>query len=106
LTLLPEIDAMNGENRDDDGTLKDDLSEDDASEDALTETIVLSEVEEDPVGDTSIEISIEKLVEKLEASDSEDVHHRAEIRRKLEELREQRERELDSTFNFNVDEDI
>lgn len=97
---------MNGENRDDNSVPEDDLSEDDVAEDLLTETVVLSEVEEDPVGDTSIEISIEKLVEKLEASDGEDVHHRAEIRRKLEELREQREQELDSTFNFNLDEDI
>jgi hypothetical protein len=104
--LLPEIDAMNGENRDDDSALEDDLAEDDASEDLLTETVVLSEVDDDTIGDTSIEISIEKLVEKLEASDSEDVHHRAEIRRKLEELREQRERELDNTFNFNLDDEI
>ncbi|MCP4335649.1 MAG: hypothetical protein GY785_23615 [Gammaproteobacteria bacterium] len=97
---------MNGEKRDDDGILEDDLSEDDSSEDVSTETIVLSEVDDDAIGDTTIEMSIEKLVEKLEASDSEDVHRRAEIRRKLEELREQREKELDSTFNFNLDDDI
>jgi len=92
---------MNGENSE-----PDDVLEDDSSEDLLTETVVLTEVDEDPIGDTSIEMNIEKLVEKLEASDSEDVHHKAEIRRKLEDLREQQEKELDSTFNFNLDEDI
>jgi hypothetical protein len=51
-------------------------------------------------------MSIEKLEEKLNASDDEDVHRRAEIRRRLEDLREQREQELDSTFNFNLDDEV
>ncbi len=50
-------------------------------------------------------MDIERLVAKLDASDSEDVHRKAEIRHKLEELREKREQELDSTFNINLDED-
>ena len=102
---------MNGKNIDDDDVQRD-VSPDDgegldnvASDASLTETVVLSEVDEDPVGDSTIEMDIEKLVEKLDASDSDDVHRRAEIRRRLEELREQREQELDSTFNFNMDED-
>lgn len=91
---------MNGKNDD----LDDDLDEE-SSED-LTSTVVISEDGADDVGgDTTIEMDIEKLVAKLDASDSEDVHRRAEIRRRLEELREQREAELDSTFNFNLDED-
>lgn len=92
---------MNGENDDDIDTL-----DDDSSDEALTTTVVLSEDEgDDDVGST-IEMDIEKLVAKLDASDSEDVHRRAEIRRRLEELREQREQELDTTFNFNLDDDI
>ena len=80
--------------------------DDDAVDETLTETVVLSDDPDDVVtGDTTIEMDIENLVAKLEASDSEDVHRRAEIRRKLEDLREQREQELDSTFNFNMDED-
>lgn len=92
---------MNGKNSEPDEVL-----EDDSSEDLMTETVVLTEVDDDTIGDTSIEMSIEKLVEKLDASDEEDVHRRAEIRRKLEDLREQREQELDGTFNFNLDDDI
>ena len=80
--------------------------DDDAVDETLTETVVLSDDPDDVVtGDTTIEMDIENLVAKLEASDSEDVHRRAEIRRKLEDLREQREQELDSTFNFNMNED-
>lgn len=85
---------------------EDDVLDDDSSDEALAETVVLSDDPDDIVtGDTTIEMDIENLVAKLEASDSEDVHRRAEIRRKLEDLREQRERDLDSTFNFNMDED-
>lgn len=85
---------------------EDEVLDDDSSDEALTDTVVLSDDLDDIVtGDTTIEMDIENLVAQLEASDSEDVHRRAEIRRKLEDLREQREQELDSTFNFNMDED-
>jgi hypothetical protein len=99
--LLLETDAMNGENNDLDEELDDDSSED------LTSTVIISEDDDDDDvgGDTTVEMDIERLVAKLDASDKEDVHRRAEIRRRLEELRELREQELDSTFNFNLDED-
>jgi len=93
---------MNGKNDD-----IDDGPDEDVIDDSMAATVVISEDgSDDDVGaDTTIEMNIERLVAKLDASDSEDVHRRAEIRRKLEELREQREQELDSTFNFNLDED-
>ena len=92
---------MNGE--------KDNFDEeviDETTDDSLTATVVITEDDDDIVtGDSTVEMDIEKLVAKLDASDEEDVHRRAEIRRKLEELREQREQELDSTFNFNFDDE-
>ena len=92
---------MNGE--------KDNLDEeviDETTDDSLTATVVITEDDDDIVtGDSTVEMDIEKLVAKLDASDEKDVHRRAEIRHKLEELQEQRERELDSTFNFNFDDD-
>ena len=88
---------------------KDKLDEeviDETTDDSLTATVVITEDDDDIVtGDSTVEMDIEKLVAKLDASDEEDVHRRAEIRRKLEELREQREQELDSTFNFNFDDE-
>lgn len=79
--------------------------EDEVVEEELTETIVLTETDDDDDGDLSTEINVEKLLAKLESSDSDDVHRRAEIRHRLEELREQRESELDSTFNISFDDD-
>jgi hypothetical protein len=102
---------MIGKEKDDEVVSNDELPDDELSDesdadDTLAETVVLSDDDDDvSVGDSTIEMDIEKLVAKLDASDSEDVHHRAEIRRKLEELRELREQELDSTFNFNLDDD-
>jgi hypothetical protein len=100
--LWPETDAMNGENDD----IDDDL-DDDSSDETLSATAILADADDDDDlgGDTTIEMDIERLVAKLDAVDSEDVHRRAEIRRRLEDLREQRQQELDSTFNFNLDDD-
>ncbi|MBT8087154.1 MAG: hypothetical protein KJO46_03930 [Gammaproteobacteria bacterium] len=87
---------MNGE--DDDIIDGNDTDDDDDLDD-------LDEMDSDNIGDLSVELNIEELTAKLAASDSEDVHRRAEIRRRLEELRELREQELDSTFNFKFDDD-
>lgn len=92
---------MNGENED----IDDDLDVD-SSDDSLTATVVMTDDDEDDNVDSTLEMDIENLVAKLEASDKDDVHRRAEIRRRLEDLREQREQELDNTFNFNLDDDI
>ena len=93
------------DNEKEDDNLDDELSED-TSEDALVDTVVMSDDEGDTsVGDSTVEMDIERLVAKLEDIDSEDVHRRAEIRHKLEELRELREQELDSTFNISLDDD-
>jgi hypothetical protein len=61
---------------------------------------------DETVGDLSAQFRVDELVAKLDKSD--DVEHRRQIRRRLEELREQREyeKDLDSTFNFNLDEDL
>ncbi len=92
---------MNGEERD-----KKDVSEEEAVDDQLTDTVVISEDDDDNVGDLSVELNVEELVAKIEADEDEDTHRKAEVRRRLEELNEQREKELDSTFNFNLDEDV
>ena len=95
---------MSGKDNDNENATLDDES----SEDTLAETIVMSDDNDDldvSVGDSTVEMDIEKLVAKLEDVDSEDVHRRAEIRHKLEELRELREQELDGTFNISLDDE-
>ena len=103
---------MNGEERDTKDVAEEDVADEQLTDtvvigdDQMTETVVITEDDVDDVGDLSVELNVEKLVEKLESADEEDVHHKAEVRRKLEELNEQREKELDSTFNFNLDDDL
>lgn len=65
------------------------------------------EEEEVDVSDMSAEINIEELVSKLDATDDDDVARRRAIKRRIEELRELREteRDLDSTYNFDFDDD-
>jgi hypothetical protein len=73
------------------------------------DTIVLEDVSDiGNVGDISVEINVEELVAKIEAGEGDDAEHKKEIHRRLEELNEERrvEEELDSTFNFNLDDDL
>jgi hypothetical protein len=78
--------------------------------DSSEETIVLSEdaADIDTVGDFTGEIAVEKLVAKVEAGEVDGADKEKEVHRRLEELNEQRriEKELDSTFNFNLDDDL
>lgn len=84
--------------------LDDDIEDDDLDDDDDVEDID----DEDNIGDISVEINVEELVAKLEATDSDDVARKREIRRRLEELEEMRRssEDLDSTFDFNLDDDL
>lgn len=97
---------MNREEGDINDVPENESQEEDSSEEDLTATVVLTEVEEDDLSDLSAELNVEELMAKLEASDAEDVHRKAEIRRRLEVLREKKFAELDSTYNFNLDDDL
>ena len=78
--------------------------------DSTEETIVLSEdaADIDTVGDFTGEIAVEKLVAKIESGAVDAEEKEKEVHRRIEELNEQRkiDSELDSTFNFNMDEDL
>ncbi len=62
----------------------------------------------DNVGDISVEINIEELVAKIEDTDGDEAVKKKEIHRRMEALNEERQedKELDSTFNFNLDDDL
>lgn len=74
------------------------------------DTIVLSDdaADIDTVGDFTAELDIEKLVEKIESGEADGEAKEKEVHRRLEEVNEQRQvdEELDSTYNFNLDEDL
>lgn len=77
------------------------------------DTVVLSDdaldIDDDDDDDSdSAEINIKQLVAKIEAGEGDADKHKKEIRRRLDEIAEQRriEKELESTFNFNLDDDF
>ena len=61
----------------------------------------------DNIGDVSVEINVEELIAELEGSADSSAARKKEVRRRLEEIREQREamRELEDTFSFDLNDD-
>ena len=91
----------------DDAAVDEELSEE-LSEEIPEETVVLPETENsDNVGDVSVEINVEELVAEIEASQGDDTHKKKEIRRRLEEVQEQKQAsdEIGDTFNIDLNED-
>ena len=83
--------------------------DDDVEEEASEVTSVSEDdVDDDNIGDISVEINVEELVAKIEASGSDDVSRKREIRKRLEDLEERRRNndDLDSTYDFNLDDDL
>jgi len=82
----------------------DDVEENASPEDTVVLTEDLDDIDE--LGDTTTELNVDELVAKLDKED--DAARRKEIHRRLEELAEQRREaaELDSTYNFNLDDDV
>ncbi len=82
--------------------------EEELSEEIPEETVVLPETENsDNVGDVSVEINVEELVAEIEASQGDDAHKKKEIRRRLEEIQEQKQAsdQIGDTFNIDLNED-
>lgn len=92
---------MNGEKDD-----RNDMPVESRAEEEIAEADVLAEVEDDNVGDLSVELNVEELVAKIEEDEAEEAHQKAELRRKLERMQEQHDAEMDSTYNFNLDDDV
>ena len=84
----------------------DDDVDDDIESPNETDTIVMSDDLDDDDNDISLEINVDKLVAKIDADN--DAAHKKEVHRRLEELEEKRriEEELDSTYNFNLDDEL
>lgn len=84
----------------------DDVELDDDSDDE--DTVVFStQKDSDNVGDVSVEINVEELIAEFESLQNSDAARKKEIRRRLEEIREQREamKELEDTFSFDLNDD-
>ena len=91
------------------GGLDEDVEKEDLEENESDAEISADAIDEDDnVGDISVEINVEELVAKLEATDSDDVARQREIRQRLDELEDQRKasEDLGSTYNFNLDDEL
>ena len=72
------------------------------------DTVVFSNAKNsDNIGDVSVEINVEELIAEFESSQNAEVARKKEIRRRLEEIWEQRQamKELEDTFSFDMNED-
>ncbi len=72
------------------------------------ETVVMPETtNSDNVGDVSVEINVEELVAELESSQGDDANKKEEIRRRIDEIQEQRRaaQEMGDTYNIDLDDD-
>ena len=65
----------------------------------LDDTVTLT----DNVGDVSVEINVEELLADIEATNDKDVHRKKEIRRRLEEMAE--EKSFEDTYAIDVDDE-
>lgn len=72
------------------------------SEDDFTETVVLADQEPtDNVGDVSVEINVEQLIADIEGEKDEDSSRKQALRRKLEDMAE--ERSFEDTYAVEFD---
>ena len=89
------------------GEIIDDEELDDVAED-VAEDVELDDDDLANVGDISVEINVDELVAKIEADDDDGASGKKEVHRRMEALNEQRkvEEDVDSTFNFNLDDEL
>jgi hypothetical protein len=93
---------MNGDTDDP----SDEEVKDNGADDAAPEEAPAVAANVDNVGDMSVEINVEELVARVESSDSGTTDKEHELRDKVDEIRAKREDDLDSTYNFNIDDDL
>ncbi len=60
---------------------------------------------DETVGDLAAVLNVEKLEAKVESADADEVAEKAQIRKRLEELRQKQEADLDGTYNIKLDDD-
>lgn len=95
------------------GEIKDDTPardvDNDVEDEVLDDNVVTDEVADvDNVGDISVEINVEELVAKIEATDDDDQVRKREIHKRLEDIEDRRktDEDLGSTYNFNLDDEL
>lgn len=85
-----------------------DESEDFDDLEAGNDAEIIDDSDDDSDIDLTAEINVDDLVARVEKQNKNDIERKKQVRRRLEELQEQRlaMRDLDSTYNFNLDDDF
>jgi len=96
---------MTGDNTDKEPEDGKEPEDDIASDDATDESVVL-DTSEEGFADTVVEANVDALVAKIDATDADEAARKRAAHKRLEELNEQRSKDLDDTFNFNLDDDL
>ena len=90
---------MTGDNNDKE--LEDEVT----SNDATDENVVLDPADEG-FADTIVAANVDALVAKIDDTDVEEAAQKRRTRKRLEELREQKLKDLDGTFDFDIDDEL
>jgi len=94
---------MIGDNDNNDDTDLDDEILDDDDDDMSDD--VMPDIGGDTLIDVTGELQAEVLATSLSKDDPDEIAHRREVRRRLDELAEKRNQDLDSTFNIDLNDD-
>lgn len=87
--------------RDREADVERDDDDDEVEEFEGDETIVMSSDDDDDDDlDVSMEVNVEKLMAEMEKTKADDIERKKEIRRRLEEIQEQRS--LEDTYSFDM----
>ncbi len=98
---------MNGRNGDDDETDFEESEEQEISEDlASDDDEAVADIGTETIVSTTAEFKVDEIVAKIDKADPDEVAHKREVRKRLEEIEEQRDEAADSTFNFNLDDEL
>ena len=92
---------MTGDNKEP----QDENEDEGAVAEAVADGDIVVDTDDDNVGDLSVELNVEELVAEIESADSEEAAAKVDVRKKLDEVREQQLDDLDSTYNFKLDDD-
>ncbi len=98
---------MNGNNGDDNETDFEESEEEEISEDlASDDDDEVADIGTETIVSTTAEFKVDEIVAKIDKADPNEVAHKREVRKRLEEIAEERDEAADSTFNFNLDDEL
>lgn len=99
------MNEINGDKEETDLDEVDETSEEMALETEPSSADEMPDIGGDTMIDVTAELKVDELVAKIDSVDPDEAAHAREVRKRVEELQEKQDKELDSTFNINLDED-